>query len=410
MVGVINWLKGYLRIRISGLAVERFMNLCGNKNLLLWEVSRYDGYLEMFISLQAFRQLRPIVRKTHIKVVILQRVGLPFFMSNLNRRKVFLFGGIFAVWFWQVSGNFVWQIEISGNYQITTEQLSDYLEEQQIHIGMLKKQLDIEALEKDIRIAFPEIIWSSGKIDGTTFLLAVKEGNGLEVVLTEEVKEQYDLVAHTDGEIESIIVRSGVPLVKQGDMVTKDMVLVEGKVPVNNDDGTVREYLYLKSDADIYIKHSIAYKDTLQGKYIEKSYTGRSKVVPYVRIGENELTLRREPSYLVYDTVIQENTHQLFKDLKIPLLWGAYTHREYLNMESLYTQEEASGILQEKFLQFLTTLSEKGVQIIEKDVKIVKDNDVWTAIGEIIVAEPVTTWVKVEETEETEEIEAAENE
>ncbi|MBQ9142158.1 MAG: sporulation protein YqfD [Lachnospiraceae bacterium] len=405
MVRLINWLKGYLRIRVSGLAVERFMNLCGNKNLLLWEVRRYEGYCEMYISLQAFRQLRPIVRKTHTKVVILQREGLPFFVSNLNKRKVFLFGGFFAVWFWQISGNFVWQIEISGNYQITTEQLSDYLEKQQIHIGMLKKQLDIEGVEKELRIAFPEIIWSSGKIDGTTFLLDVKEGNGFEISVTEQVNGQYDLVAHVDGKIKSIIVRSGVPLVKQGDAVTKDMVLVEGKIPVNNDDGTVREYLYLKADADIFIEHSIAYKDTLQGKYIEKSYTGRSKEVPYVRIGESELVLRRNPSYLIYDTVIQENTHQIFKDLKIPFLWGTYTHREYLNMETLYTEEEAAKILQEKFLQFLATLSEKGVQIIEKDVKIVENDDVWSATGEIIVAEPVTTWVQVEVTEETEVLE-----
>ena len=237
---------------------------------------------------------------------------------------------------------------------------------------MFKRSLDIEALEKDIRIAFPEIIWSSGKIDGTSFLLEVREGNGLDVTVTEEVNEQYDLVAPIDGEIESIIVRSGVPLVKQGDIVTKDMVLVEGKVPINNDDGT------------------------LQGKYVEKSYTGRNKVVPYVRFGEAELHFKKEPSYLVYDTVIQENTHQLFKDLKIPVLWGTYTHREYLNMESLYTEKEATELLQEKFLQFLDTLSEKGVQIIQKDVKIVKDNDVWTATGEIIVAEPVTTLKKVE--------------
>lgn len=401
MVGLINWLKGYLRIRVSGLAAERFINLCGNKNILLWELCRCDGTVEMYISLQAFWQLRPIVRKTHTRVVILQRVGLPFFMLTLSKRKMLLFGGIFAVWFWQISGNFIWQIDISGNYMITTEQLADYLEEKQIHIGMLKKQLNIEALEKEIRIAFPEIIWSSGKIDGTTFLLDVKEGKGMEIAVTEEVNGRYDLMAHVDGEIDSIIVRKGVPLVRQGDVVTKDMTLVEGRVPVKNDDGTIREYLYMKADADIYIKHSIAYKDTLPGKYIEKSYTGRSKVVPYVRIGEGELTFRKNPSYLVYDTVIQESTHQLFKDLKIPLLWGNYTHREYLNMESLYTETEASEILQEKFLQFLATLSEKGVQIIEKDVKIVKDNDIWTATGEIIVAEPVDTWVQVEETEVT---------
>ena len=407
MVGLINWLKGYLRIRVSGLSVERFINLCGYKNILLWDVCRLGECYEMFISLAAFRELRPIVRKTGTKVVILQRYGLPFFISDLNKRKVFLFGCIFSVLFWQISGNFIWQIEIDGNYRITTEQLSDYLEEQDIHVGMLKKELDIEALEKGLRIAFPDIIWTSGKLDGTSLLLSVKEGIGTEITVSEEVTDRYDLVAHVDGEIESIIVRSGIPLVKQGDVVTKDTVLVEGRVPVNNDDGTVREYLYTQADADIYIRHTISYEETIPTKYIHKSYTGRKKVVPYVRIGEKELALRRKPSYLVYDTLIQEQTPELFKDLKIPLLWGTYTYREYQNVESLYEKEQASEILQEKFLQFLTTLSEKGVQIIEKNVKIVEKSDVWSASGEIIVAEPVENLIQVEETDI---VEASENE
>ena len=43
MVDIINWLKGYLRIRVSGVAVERFINLCGYKNILLWDVYRKDN-------------------------------------------------------------------------------------------------------------------------------------------------------------------------------------------------------------------------------------------------------------------------------------------------------------------------------------------------------------------------------
>ena len=90
MVSIINWLKGYLRIRITGTAVERFINLCGYKNILLWDVCRKDNCYELYISLKAFKQLRPIVKKTKIKVVILTREGLPFFMSDLNKRKIFL--------------------------------------------------------------------------------------------------------------------------------------------------------------------------------------------------------------------------------------------------------------------------------------------------------------------------------
>ncbi len=396
MIKLINWLKGYLRIRVYGLSVERFMNLCGHKKLLLWDVNRLDDYYEMQISLSAFYKLRPIVKKTQTKVVVLQRFGLPFFMSGLNKRKVFITGCLCSILFWQICGNYIWQIEISGNYRITTEQLSDYLENNQIHIGMRKTNLDIESLEKDLRVAFPDIIWTSGKIDGTCFRLAVKEGtqNGEEVRIEENVR--YDLVSPVDGQIYSMIVRNGVPIVKQADMVTKDMVLVEGRVPIKNEDGTVREYKYFPADADITIKYTITYEESLVEKYIHKCYTGRVRKVPFFRFGEKEVSMKRSPSYLVYDAIIQEHTPRLFQDLKIPIVWGTNTYREYLNMESLYTEQEACAILEEKFQQFLSTLSEKGVQIIEKDVKIVKENHLWTAKGEIVIAEPVTKLVPAE--------------
>lgn len=389
MVGVISWLKGYVRIRVSGLAVERFMNLCGHKNILLWDVVSGERYWEMCVSVKAFRELRPIVRKTGTRVVITERCGLPFFMKQMNKKKVFLAGFIITVCFWYASANFVWRIEIEGNYKITQEQLKDYLYEQGVFIGTLKKNVDIEQLEKAVRIQFPDIIWTSGKFGGTTFYLAVKENDGIspEAVFMEDAG--YDLVAPVDGEIYSIIVRKGVPMVKPGDMVTKDTVLVEGRIPVMNDDGTVREYLYEKSDADVYIKHAITYADSLPTKYIKKVYTGREKKYTYIRLGEKEWSVGRKEPYLICDEVMQETTPTILRDLRIPLIWGHYTYREYQNTECLYLKEEAAEILNKNFLQFLAGLEEKGVQIIEKDVTIEKKADTYEVSGEVLVAEPV---------------------
>ena len=94
--------------------------------------------------------------------------------------------------------------------------------------------------------------------------------------------------------------------------------------------------------------------------------------MPYIRLGEKELSIYQNPGYLYSDIVIKESTSKLFGELNIPLRWGEFEHREYLNLESFYTEKEATDILEKKFMKFLTTLSEKGVQIIEKDVKIVK--------------------------------------
>ncbi len=398
MINMINWLKGYVRIQVSGTTVERFMNLCGYKNILLWDVCKKEDAYEMFITLSAFRILRPIVRKTRVKVVVLTREGLPFLMSDLNRRKIFLLGCMLAVFFWYISGYFVWNIEINGNYMITKEQIQDFLMEQEINIGKQKKHIDIEKLEKDMRIYFPQITWVSGKIDGTSLFIDVKEADNLQIQQREDEGVQYDLVSHADGVIDSIIVRTGIPKVKPEDKVTKDMVLVEGRVPVLNDDGTIKEELYVKSDADIYIRYDFFYQDSLEEKYIKKSYTGRTTTIPYIRWGEKELTIRHKPNYLYSDIVIRESTSKMLGELHLPLHWGEFEHREYLNLETFYTESEASDILEQKFIKFLNSLSEKGVQIIEKDVTINKSGTKWILEGNLTLSEPVITLKRVENT------------
>lgn len=396
MIGIINWLKGFLRISVSGKGAERFLNLCGYRNIVLWDISKNEYGFELNISIRAFKELREIVRKTKVKVVILQKEGLPFFVSVINKRKIFLFGFMIALFIWTVSGYFLWDIEITGNYHITKEQINDYLYEKKIHIGIQKKKLNIEALEKDMRLTFPQIKWISGKLDGTTLLIDLKESVQHENSFYPEENTSYNIVAHTDGLIESIIVRKGVPKVKQGDEVTQGTVLVEGIVPVMNDDGTLRDVIKVKSDADIYIRHVISYEESLAFKYVIKEYTGRIRKIPYIRLGDREFLFGRKQQYLTYDNVTGENSFRLFEQLHIPIGFGSITHREYLKKESLYSEQEASAILNEKLINFLDTLSEKGVQIIEKDVKIEKENINWKLTADILVSEPVNSLISSE--------------
>lgn len=121
MIAFLKYIKGYVRIRIWGMAPERFMNLCSNRDLLLWDIVKDGDVYTMCISLKAFYELRPIARKTGTRVVILQRVGLPFFMPVIWARKIFCLGLLLSVAFWILSSYFVWDIECNGNYQITDD-------------------------------------------------------------------------------------------------------------------------------------------------------------------------------------------------------------------------------------------------------------------------------------------------
>ncbi len=389
MIELLKYMKGYVRIKVWGFSPERFMNLCGNKEILLWNIVKDGDAYYMCISLQSFYKLRPIVKKTGTRVAILQRYGLPFFIPLVFKRKVFIIGLVLTVAFWFLSSLFIWDIELSGNYQITEDSFMTFLEQYEVCVGMRKDELDIEAMEKEIRKTFPQITWTSAKLSGTRLLIEVKENDAPIVFAVEKQQEGTNLVAEYDGKITAIIVRNGVPKVTIGEEVTKGTVLVEGSIPIYNEDTTVREYQYVDADADIILEHIRHFKETLPFDYISKEYTGRTKERYFFRFGENEFRMPEDRPFLMYDSVIKESRPLLFDKLSIPIYFGCYTHREYQNTEHEYTLEQAEGILNEKLSTFLISLDEKGVQIIEKNVKIDTDSGMWIIEGNFLVQEPV---------------------
>ena len=175
MLQVIRYLQGYLTIKVWGFSPERFMNLCCNHNIFLWDIVNHGDYYTMNIRLRNFYCLKGFTRKTGTRVVITRRYGLPFLSVRAWKRKIFLLGLLGSLCFWIWMSGFVWAIEIDGNYFVTTDVFFDFLVENQIEVGMKKKDVDIEKLEAAIRSCFDIVTWTSVQIDGTRLLIQVKE-------------------------------------------------------------------------------------------------------------------------------------------------------------------------------------------------------------------------------------------
>lgn len=384
-------MRGYLRIRVWGEAPERFLNLCSVRGILLWDIRQQENGFTMCISIRGFLQLRPIVRKTRTRAVILKREGLPFLLPRIRKRRCFVLCMVFCVFFWILSSLFIWDIGINGNYQITEDMLRTWLKSQNIREGILQKEIDIEAMEEGLRSHFPEIIWVSARLEGTKLLIDLKENDASSPEAgaslpgnkkTAATRNTYsNLNASVEGTLLSMIVRKGIPQAVIGDTVEVGTLLVEGKIPVFTEEGTIRYYQYTESDADFVIEYSIPYEEQLQAKYIKKEYTGREKKIFYLKTGAREWKWTSARPFFVCDTVIRESRPRLFEKLSIPVWLGQITFREYQKTEYLYTDKQAKELFKRKINEFLTDLEQKGVQIIEKDVKIQKDTAGYTAKG-----------------------------
>ena len=104
---------------------------------------------------------------------------------------------------------------------------------------------------------YPDITFVSARVQGTRLLLTIQEEN-----LTEDIRQTNspcNLISDLDGEIVNIVIRNGTPLVKTGDICKQGDILVSGEVPILNDSQEVVRVEYVPADADIYVRHQIAY-------------------------------------------------------------------------------------------------------------------------------------------------------
>ena len=385
LLSLIRYIKGYLRISIIGYSPERFLNLCSHHHIYIWGLKPSGNRYEMYMSVAGFRKLKPIIKKTKTKVVILKRYGLPFFLHKYRKRKVFFAGAVGSVFAIYLMSCIIWNIHIEGNFTRTDETILEYLETQGVIHGMRKSKLDCAKIVRDIRKEFHDIIWVSASIEGTRLLIQVKEN-------TDTMKEQEvnkgdlgtDLIASQDGKVVKIVTRSGMPKVKEGDRVKKGDVLVSGRVEILNDAKEVTEYQYQSADADVYIQFSFPYEDHISHIYEKKDYTDRKRTCLFVRMGDYILeTGLLSKAYKNADIFMVENRCKLGEHFYLPISYGVKTCKEYEWKKEKRSKEEIQFILTKEFQRFCKDLEKKGVEIVGKDVKIYNENQSASAKGKI---------------------------
>lgn len=403
MLHWIQYVKGYVSIKVWGYSTERFLNLCGNHDILVWDIENHGDYDTMKVSVQGFFALKTLLKKTGTRASVIQRHGLPFFVPKIKKRKIFVVGLLICLLFWMFTARYIWDIKIEGNYSLTEDILMDYLKSQGVHTAMKKKDLQIEELEMQLREEYDMITWASLKVDGTTLIIQIRENDMPIYDENEQAKGQtetapnegMDIVATKDGVIVYMITRKGVPQVAVGDTVVKGQILVSGAVPVYNEDTTVRRYQYYEADADIMISYEKSLSVERKTAYQEKEYSGREKKIFLFGFQEKEWNLSvGKVDYETYDLAGEKKQVQLLDHLFLPLFYGTKYAKEYDLVQKIHTEEEMVQIMEEEWDKILHTLEEKGVQITQKNVTINKGRDKWVLHAKMQLVEEAVTKTK----------------
>lgn len=370
MLSFLRFLRGFYKIKISGYSPERFFNLCRINGIVLWDIIPVQDFFECKIKHCDFKKIDAFLEKTRVEAVILEEFGLPFFMQKNKKRKIFFAGIIITLVFLYGMTFFIWSFSFEGNETISDDILLRFVHALDVEYGTRKDKIDIQMLEEEIREYFDSVSWVSVRILGTKLVVNVKENyvpqnnNNREII-------QDDLYAGTDGIVVNMITRKGVPQVKVGSEVKVGDKLVSGEIPIFDNDGNVVSYDYVDADADVTIRTKYPIHREISRYYKHKNYTGNEYRVPYLRFGQNYMSLRIfDKQFALYDVVMEEHTNPIFAEFSIPVFWGVRRYCEYVEIEDLYGDEEGTIILKNFLDKTMKELNEKGVQIIENNVKI----------------------------------------
>ena len=285
-------------------------------------------------------------------------------------------------------------IEYVGNLQVSDDELSDFLAQESIHYGMKKSSINCEEKEKRLREAFLNVTWTSIYFEGTKLYIEIKENEKSEPVQIET--KGTDLIANEAGTITSIITRNGVPRVKAGDTVEQGQVLVSGGVPVYDESQTVIDYQIYDADADIFIRTPIEYNCSINSGYPVMIYTGNRVNTGFVQIGDYyidglslwdfvEKYLSPKKDETLYETATEKHQVVLLDNIYLPVYYGKIDRKEYYIKYFTYTDEEMKSKLSDNFKKFISGLEQKGVQIVEKNVKMEKNSSGMELNGSLLV-------------------------
>ena len=394
------WLKqhytGYVRVRLTGRSPERFFNLCRSSEILLWNIACEKEEYRFFLLLPDFYRIRPFARKAGVRVRIQEKLGLPFFLYRNRKRKLFAVGAASFFLLLFVLSRFIWNISFSGNLLFTDDMLTGQLREIGVCYGMPKRGVDCDRIEEELRSRCSRIVWVSAHVSGTRLQIRIRENETADGIPLRE-ESPRNLVAETAGTVVSILVRAGKAAVQPGDEVEKGQILVEGMLPVTNDSGEVERTLFVRADADIRLRTTKIYREWVPHFQTVRSYTGKKQRGFRLRAGAVDiLAMPPLAGKRNWDLTGVSRQIVLFGDFFLPVWTEAITAREYEKVERKRTKTELNDLTKAVHERKLQKLTEKGVQIIENDVKILDNSNGWIICGSMTVEEEAGTGQKLE--------------
>lgn len=360
---LINYIKGFVDIVVEGYYIERFINICTSKNIFLWNLKRDKStILYARVSRKDFKELRSVCKKTGCKMKIVHKKGVFFVLNQYKKRKVFVVLLMLILVSIMAVSNFIWNIEIVGNEAIDKNEILEVAKQEGLTVGKFKNKIDTKKVINRLRLEREDIAWIGIKIKGTNMIIKIVEAAPKPEIINEE--EYCNIVADKPCMILKISAVNGTPLIKPGTVVKQGDIIVGGWL-----EGKYTGTRYVHAQGEVQAKVWYTNKQRVYLKEVQKEETGRLENKYSVDLNNFKINLHKRVSkFENYDTIEEVKKLKLFSDFYLPIALVKYTNKEYKNVETIRTIEEAKQIGIERAKQELNGQIENLDNILDSQV------------------------------------------
>lgn len=361
---LIKLIIGYVRIEVEGYYIERFINICTNKKILIWNLKREKGVkLYLNIGINDFKKLSAIARKTNCKVKILRKRGVPFLLNRYKKRKLFAIFLILILALIFTSSRYVWNVDISIKDNLELENISEDIENLGITRGIQKNKIDTEKVINELRIQRDDIAWIGIDIVGTSVKINIVKADKSPDIIKNT--DYCNIVAKKSGTIQKITAQNGTAVVNVGDTVQKGDILIAGYM-----EGKYTDTRYVHSLGEV--DAIILYEKSKEVRYNQDiyHYTGNEENKYEIFFNTWKIKLYKNFSkFNLYETTTEEKNMKLLDNFYLPISIKKITNKEQTKENKTYSIEEAVDIGEKELSPEIEKEIENKDMIIDKNVK-----------------------------------------
>lgn len=350
MTGILDLLRGTVRLKISGPRPERMLNLMAKEDIRFARPQVEDGAGISFTVLRRdLGRTRQLAAQAYFESEILRHGGIPTLSNRLKSRAALFSLLPLCMLVVFVLSLFIWEIDVSGSETLSEAQILAVLEEHGVGIGTFGLTIDRELLRDRVIADLPALSWMTVNVSGCKAHVIVRER--VEPPAIPDPRIPADIIAEKTGLICEMSVFDGERQAEKGDTVLQGELLISGTMPSLS--GKTRQ---VRSQGVVKARtwYEISLKIPLE--YISKRYTGETVSKKSLNIGNYRVNLYLNGGIPLddCDKIIYRERLSLPGGMPLPIETITAEYREYIAEPARMSAKDAEAILKPRLIQMLS--------------------------------------------------------